>query len=156
MTYLDVVHVYSVMRAGYVPQLFSLRLPNPDIVYELMRKASAQALIYDTSLSIDFSGCPVPTHKAVFASTSDNADVSLPDIRREVRDTDVAIIFHTSGSTSGSPKLVRCNYRWLDCAIRKTCYLAKPKDEDRHDVLVWMYVLSLQHPAHTMLITAYV
>ncbi|OBZ80035.1 hypothetical protein A0H81_00897 [Grifola frondosa] len=30
MTYLDVLHIYGVARAGYIPQLSLLRLPNPD------------------------------------------------------------------------------------------------------------------------------
>ncbi len=65
LAYPDVLSIYGVLRAGFIPQLFSLRLPEPDMIYELMHKANAKALIYDRSLQVDLSRCPVPLHEAI-------------------------------------------------------------------------------------------
>ena len=137
MTYRDVLTIYGVLRAAYVPELFSLRLPNPDMVYELMHKADARALIYDQSLDADVSQCPVPLHASVPDSLADveqDESLALPT----GQDEDKVMIFHTSGSTSGSPKLVRCSYRWFDCIIRKAWFATKPHSSPRQDVTVWM------------------
>ncbi|KAF8991326.1 hypothetical protein BDQ17DRAFT_1370992, partial [Cyathus striatus] len=47
--YTDVLHIYGISHAGYVPQLFNLHLPNPEVVYELLQRAGAKALIYLSS-----------------------------------------------------------------------------------------------------------
>ena len=52
-------------RAGYVPQLFSLRLPNPDVVYELLRRAGAHALVFDPAFESIVVNCPIPAELAV-------------------------------------------------------------------------------------------
>jgi hypothetical protein len=37
-TYTDVLHI---SRAGYIPQMFSLKFPNPTVFHELLRRAGA-------------------------------------------------------------------------------------------------------------------
>ena len=44
MSYVDILYIYAIARAGYIPQLFSLRLPNPDVVYELLEKAKGLSI----------------------------------------------------------------------------------------------------------------
>ena len=103
-------------------QLFSLRLPNPDIIYELLRKADARALIFEPSYRnlLSNGSCPVPFHSAVAVSESEIDGLQLPSVQETtLRPEDVMMIFHTSGSTSGSPKLVPCSLRWLDNIISK-------------------------------------
>ncbi|KAG6849864.1 hypothetical protein H0H93_004213 [Arthromyces matolae] len=117
-SYADVLHIYGISRAGYTPQLFSLRLPNPTVIYELLQRANAKALVHEDSFMSGLTECPVPTYLAAPAEVVD-ANVVLPTLT-EVDEFETAFIFHTSGSTSGSPKLVRCNYRWLNCAVRKS------------------------------------
>lgn len=137
MTYVDVLHIYGIARAGYIPQLFSLRLPNPDVVDELLRKADAKALIYDLSYVSAASTFSVPVHPAAFAERPDAEDTVLyNDFVPE--GSDIAMIFHTSGSTSGSPKLVRCTYKWLDAIVSKAYHTSIPRDHERQDVTVWM------------------
>lgn len=115
-TYSDVIHIYGVSRAGYVPQLFSLRLPNPVVIYELLAKAGAMALVCDSVTSGFVVGnSPVPVLQApTFCdiNPSLHTEPSLPLPSHEA--SECAFIFHTSGSTSGSPKLVPCDYRcWM-------------------------------------------
>lgn len=138
MTYLDVLCIYGILRAGYIPQLFSLRLPNPEVIYELIHKGDAKALIYDRSLAANISSCPVPVHDAVPSSLADLDSVPLPELTSRRHDEDIAIIFHTSGSTSGSPKLVRCNWKWVDAVVRKAHFASKPKTPGKLDVTVWL------------------
>ncbi|KAJ3773865.1 hypothetical protein FB446DRAFT_665977 [Lentinula raphanica] len=152
-TYADVLHIYGISRAGYVPQLFSLRLPNPVVIYELLAKAKASALVCDSVTSGFIDGnCHVPVLQAPSFSEIDfSALFSEPSPVLPVFDpSDLAFIFHTSGSTSGSPKLVPCNYRWLDAVARKANQTAVPKDSNRQDVTTWLG--SMCHIGQTVLL----
>lgn len=139
-TYSDVIHIYGVSRAGYVPQLFSLRLPNPVVIYELLARAGATALICDSVTSgFVAENSPVPVLRAPsFCDINPSLypEPSLPLSSHEA--SECAFIFHTSGSTSGSPKLVPCDYRWLDAAAGKASQLCMPRDSNKQDVSTWM------------------
>lgn len=137
LTYTDLLHIYGMSRAGYVPQLFSLRLPNPEVIFELLHKANAKALVYDSSFANVVKDSPVPSHLAVGAAGVAPMDEPLPAMPHTSID-DTAFFFHTSGSTSGSPKLVAYSYRWFDSAIRKSYQIMKPRNPDRQDVTTWM------------------
>ncbi|KAJ3891354.1 hypothetical protein GG344DRAFT_76959 [Lentinula edodes] len=139
-TYSDVLHIYAVSRAGYIPQLFSLRLPNPVVIYELLAKANASALICDSLTSGFIDGnCPIPVlHAPVFTDIDFALSSEPAPLFPACGPSDCAFIFHTSGSTSGSPKLVPCNYRWLDAVARKANQTAVPRDSNRQDVSTWL------------------
>ena len=126
-------------RAGYIPQMFSLRLPNPIVIFELLQKAGARALVCEPSFNVDLSGCPIPTHSATQVREPDVADVTLPPLRTDYAASDLVFIFHTSGSTSGSPKLVPCNRRWLDNIVTKSKQMAQVRSTRGQDVTVAMY-----------------
>jgi acyl-CoA synthetase (AMP-forming)/AMP-acid ligase II len=147
MTYTDVLHIYGVSRAGFIPQLFSLRLPSPEVIFELMRKANAKALIFDASFESALHHSPVPVFLAANINTVDVANERLPKIPLISSGDDTVFIFHTSGSTSGSPKLVPCSYAWLNTIIDKTRQTSTPKLPGRRDVTVWMG--SMCHIAQT-------
>ncbi|KAF8078511.1 hypothetical protein FPV67DRAFT_58582 [Lyophyllum atratum] len=134
-TYADVLHIYGVSRAGYIPQLFSLRLPNPSVIYELLQRGQAKTLIHDTTFASTLEECPVPTHLVITPETVDSE--VLPPLS-DMGEDDIAFIFHTSGSTSGSPKLVPCSYRWLNSAVHKSHQASRPRSLQRQDVTVWM------------------
>ncbi|PPQ95816.1 hypothetical protein CVT26_015925 [Gymnopilus dilepis] len=136
-TYIDVLHIYGISRAGYIPQLFSLRLPNPSVIYELLQKANARALIYDPSFESLLADCPVPTHCILRSEKVGRVDEALPDIR-EFKEDDIAFYFHTSGSTSGSPKLVPTSFRWMSTVVVKSRHISMPQNPERQDVTVCM------------------
>jgi acyl-coenzyme A synthetase/AMP-(fatty) acid ligase len=73
---------------------------------------------------------------------------SLPTLRER----DTVFIFHTSGSTSGIPKLVPCSSSWLDSAITKSHQIAMPSGRTKRnqDVTVWMG--SMCHIAQTFML----
>ncbi|GBE77847.1 hypothetical protein SCP_0107290 [Sparassis crispa] len=140
MTYFDVLHIYGLSRAGYIPQLFSLCLSNPDVIYELLQKSKGKAIIYDSSFHSLLCHSPVPTHAAVDVDCLDVEDTPLPSHTAKHRGDDTVMIFHTSGSTSGCPKLVSCSYAWWDTIISKAGQVMKPVSHEKHrqDVAVWM------------------
>jgi acyl-CoA synthetase (AMP-forming)/AMP-acid ligase II len=138
MTYRDVLNIYGLSRAGYIPQLFSIRLPNPEVVLELLTKADAKALIYDSQFQSMTSSFPLPVHLAIEKRDVTCFESDLPPIRTTSNPDELVFIFHTSGSTSGSPKLVPCNSRWLNAIIEKAKVTSAPRNPPRQDVFSWM------------------
>ena len=69
MTYVDILYIYAIARAGYIPQLFSLRLPNPDVIYELLERAEGKAMVYEPELENMLAGCPVPAYRVACSAT---------------------------------------------------------------------------------------
>ena len=139
IAYTDVLHVYGITRAGYIPQMFNLRLSNPTVIFELLQKTGARALVCDPSAHVDLSGCPVPNYSDIQVRDRDVPDVVLPPLRIDRSASDLVFIFHTSGSTSGSPKLIPCNRRWVDSIIAKSKQLAQVRSTRGQDVVVAMY-----------------
>jgi acyl-CoA synthetase (AMP-forming)/AMP-acid ligase II len=146
MAYQDVLHIYGLSRAGYVPQLFSIRLPNPDVVFELLTKAGAKALIFDSQFQSLTTSFPLPVHLAIEKRDMTPFEYDLPLVRPTSNPDKAVFVFHTSGSTSGSPKLVPCNSRWLDAIVAKAKVTSAPINPRRQDVSVWMYVHYLLLP----------
>ncbi|KAI0645753.1 acetyl-CoA synthetase-like protein [Trametes meyenii] len=154
MTYLDALHIYGIARAGYIPQLFSLKLPNPELVYELLGRAGAQALVFDPSFgSAVTDSCPVPAEVAVDIRMVDVGDVALPSLWVPSKGDDVLMIYHTSGSTSGSPKLVPCTAEWMKSAVSKAAHITSPEDTSRRDVVLWLG--SMCHTPQPFMLTGY-
>ncbi|EMD35402.1 hypothetical protein CERSUDRAFT_116175 [Gelatoporia subvermispora B] len=161
MVYNDWCHIYGIARAGYIPQLFSLRLPNPDLIYEIMQKANAQALLYEPSYDSMLTSSPFSIHATIDIRGRDLGSLPLPPLFKPSSPSDIVMIFHTSGSTSGCPKLVPCNYQWLDTMISKAREISKPLSPGRQDVTncigsmchigqTFMLLGSLQHGACTI------
>ncbi|KAK0198477.1 hypothetical protein F5146DRAFT_1019766 [Armillaria mellea] len=124
-TYIDLLHIYGISRAGYIPQMFSLRLPNPDVIFELLHRANAKALIFDSSFQDVLKNTSLPIHLALNTVEAALTAGPLPTLPHCAPD-DIALLFHTSGSTSGSPKLVPCTQ------------ISKPFSPNRQDVTTWM------------------
>lgn len=138
MTYVDVLHIYSIVRAGYIPQLFSLRLPNPDVIFELLQKSNGKALIFDASFGNVPPQDAVHTYLAVDARAEQPSNFVLPPIQEGKNGDETLMIFHTSGSTSGRPKLIPCSYAWWDFNMAKAREATKPHNPARKDVASWM------------------
>jgi len=90
-------------------------------------------LVCEPSFQVDPSGCPVPNRPAIQVSEQNVEDVVLPPLRTDHSASDLVFIFHTSGSTSGSPKLVPCNRQRVDNAV------AKAKQRTKRGVTTAMY-----------------
>ncbi|KAJ7070925.1 hypothetical protein C8F01DRAFT_1206578 [Mycena amicta] len=136
-SYEDVLNIYAISRAGFTPQLFSLRLPSPEVIFELIHAAGAKAIVYESAFGDALENCPVPAHLAVVHETVSATACVLPPLPAPAADA-IAFYFHTSGSTSGRPKLVPCTHRWLESIIMKSNQTCRPLDSRRQDVTVWM------------------
>ncbi|KAG7090013.1 hypothetical protein E1B28_011634 [Marasmius oreades] len=119
--YLDAVHVYSIQRAGYVPHTFS-RLPSIEVIKDLLKESDTRALIRASQFKdILASIQDVPVYDAVTSLDFGEVGSSpkLPPLERPTNPNDMSIIAHTSGSTSGRPKLVRATHCWVNDMIQK-------------------------------------
>ncbi|EKM58135.1 uncharacterized protein PHACADRAFT_206972 [Phanerochaete carnosa HHB-10118-sp] len=107
----DLLNISSVSAAGYVPQLFSPVFP-PDMTRALLALSGARALIYDAHALLDVpASSSIPTVAALDADVLDALagepkqgleEADLP----EVSGRQTAVIFHSSGTTCGMPKLI--------------------------------------------------
>lgn len=136
--YNDVLQIYGMSRAGYIPQLFSLRLPNSTVIFELLSKTNAKALVYDASFESLLAHSSIPGYLALGIDMVDSMHAPLPEMPTVEHGDQTVLIQHTSGSTSGSPKLVPCSATWMDAITSKAYQLRRPKDNERQDVGVWM------------------
>ncbi|KAJ7038080.1 hypothetical protein C8F04DRAFT_1325965 [Mycena alexandri] len=136
-TYNDVLNIYGMSRAGFVPQLFSLRLPSPEVIFELLQKANAKALVYESAFAPVLRESPVPAYLAIRPEDIEATGYPLPELPR-AKPEDIAFFFHTSGSSGGSPKLVPCSHRWLEATVMKSNQTCVPQNPERQDVTVWM------------------
>ncbi|KAF9070814.1 hypothetical protein BDP27DRAFT_1323044 [Rhodocollybia butyracea] len=132
--YLDLVHVYAISRAGYIPQLINL-FQNADysVIQGPIEQANTRALIYESIYSHTVRDIPIPSFTTVTLACP-TSDYLLPDLP-DVTGSDLAIIFQTSGSTSGKSKIVPCNYSWLDGVVRKATI--GPRSSGKLDVVCW-------------------
>jgi acyl-CoA synthetase (AMP-forming)/AMP-acid ligase II len=147
MTYQDVLHVFGVSRAGYIPQLLHFhRSSSKSLIVELLRRSNSLALICDVShaqlnrdASSPFGSLPIP----VYAS-SDLRQVGvpashcrLPKIEDLVADPNgVAFVLHTAGTTMGIPALVPYTHRIVDSIMRRAQLIVAPTSSRRQDTYV--------------------
>ncbi|KAH6886823.1 hypothetical protein B0T10DRAFT_490379 [Thelonectria olida] len=126
-SYGDLVHVWGLSRSGFIPQLFSLRMTDPSVVYELLKKAGAVALLHDASYESFLHDSPVLTIPAgnIPRITDSSSQPLLPPICESSNAEDVSMIFHTSGSTSGVPNLVPITVQWLDALFSKIPHFSR-------------------------------
>lgn len=116
-------------------------IPNPDVAFQMLARGGARALVYDPSSGTVIRNPPVPTHPANKIEDEDRHVVQnfeLPKIAESGKEEDIVVIFHTSGSTSGMPKLVRGSRKWLGCGIWKSCLGFRAKNPDKQDVFNWL------------------
>ena len=68
----------------------------------------------------------------------DVGDKLLPPLWVPPTGDEIVMIYHTSGSTSGSPKLVPCTADWVNATVEKAACVTRPRCAERQDVTVWM------------------
>ncbi|KZT05903.1 acetyl-CoA synthetase-like protein [Laetiporus sulphureus 93-53] len=139
-TYVDVLHIYGIARAGFIPQLISLRLPNAEVILELLNLSKGKAIVHDASFTSPLRRCPLPVYAAVDVREASPVAIDLPPVVEGSDADDIIMLFHTSGSTSGRPKLVPCTYAWWSTTIMKAGQIMRPKTRStsRQDTAVCM------------------
>jgi acyl-coenzyme A synthetase/AMP-(fatty) acid ligase len=108
--YEDLINILGLSAAGYVPQLFSVVFPNPVVIWDLLSNSNAKALILDEQFASNAEQSLVPTSAALtlsdLANYADNPSSQTAAVSQE----DIAVIVHSSGTTSGTPKLIRTTH----------------------------------------------
>ncbi|KAJ7709507.1 acetyl-CoA synthetase-like protein [Mycena rosella] len=112
--YSDLVNLYAISAAGFVPQVFSVKFSRPGrtIILDLLAACDGTALVLDPSFSDAVNDTAIPILEIPALS-------SLPPVAPGTLEapsadsTETAMIFHTSGTTGGTPKPVRCNHDWM-------------------------------------------
>ncbi|KAF5632225.1 acetyl synthetase, partial [Fusarium tjaetaba] len=121
ITYLDLLHIWGISRAGCVPQLISAHLTTNAVVRELLSEAKATGLIHDPAIAVSV-GKDVFTFPTVDLLGLAVEESPLAEVVSPTSGEEIVFILHSSGSTSGKPKLVPATTRWLDCNIHKAQY----------------------------------
>ncbi|KAL0568980.1 hypothetical protein V5O48_012989 [Marasmius crinis-equi] len=143
---IDFVHIYGLVRAGYIPLPSSLMPQSIGAVQALLENSGARGLIYEEGYFDSAQSLPskIPDLNVypAFTSTRDiraNELVgSIPDLP-EALTNDVKYIFHSSGTTSGIPKQVPWIARAVDALTRKASLVMTPaSDRTTQDVVSWI------------------
>jgi acyl-coenzyme A synthetase/AMP-(fatty) acid ligase len=146
LDYNDATLIFGISRAGYTLQLISLSIPTVEAVFDVAQRAESKIIIYDSSQKdlINAVSNPIPTHcrdlKAhqELLHNSSPSDEGLPVLDELAADPNaVVFILHTSGSTSGVPKLVPWTYQWLDHNITKLI-VGDEYTSNKQSVNTWM------------------
>ncbi|KAF8486688.1 hypothetical protein JB92DRAFT_3256897 [Gautieria morchelliformis] len=140
-TYSDVITIFAISRAGFIPQMFGFELPNTRIVYELLAKGAGKAIVHDPAKTtlLRESGTTRPCYVATDYTTISDADIAafpLPDLPPAKPD-DYLFIYHSSGSVSGMPKDVPQTNQWLETVQHKSRDAFCSGDFDTQDVFIW-------------------
>ncbi|KAF5686192.1 acetyl synthetase [Fusarium denticulatum] len=154
ITYLDLLHIWGISRAGCVPQLISAHLTSNTVVSELLSESKAKGLIHDAAIAVSV-GEDVFTFPAVDFLGLAVEESPLAEIISPTSGEEIVFILHSSGSTSGKPKLVPATTRWLDCNIRKAQHFTfrDPAAEYQETVVANG---SFCHVANTLALISYV
>ncbi|KAI0720815.1 acetyl-CoA synthetase-like protein [Cerioporus squamosus] len=127
---------YRCLILGYTPQLFgSGDFTDVSVIYELLAKSGGKALVIDPSrlpvnpspdtvqsppshiVPLDDAGMLAVIAELKAAGREDElkfSQQSLAPVRRD----DLAVMFHSSGTTGGMPKIIPSTYKMLDAVIR--------------------------------------
>ncbi|KAF4333127.1 hypothetical protein FBEOM_13075 [Fusarium beomiforme] len=125
-SYEDLLHIWGISRAGYIPQLISLRMTDPTVAHELLTAAGAAALVHDPFLTSALHHSTLTTFPAGgLLSRLGSKNLPLDPLEKISDGDQVLMLYHTSGSTSGLPKLVPITARWIDCLIQKFSIISK-------------------------------
>ncbi|KAJ6552813.1 acetyl-CoA synthetase-like protein [Mycena capillaripes] len=112
-SYSDLVTLYAISAAGFVPQVFSVKFSRPGraIVVDLLTDCNGKALVLDPSFSdaVKDTVIPVMQIPALLDLPSETPTFEVPSAEND----DIAMIFHSSGTTSGKPKPVRWSHEGL-------------------------------------------
>lgn len=92
------------MAAGFIPQLFSVVFANREVVWDLLSHSGAKALGFDHTFLEAVADSPLKSMSTI----------EVPEILW----SDTAMIVHSSGTTSGMPKLIPATHGWLTAFVQ--------------------------------------
>jgi acyl-CoA synthetase (AMP-forming)/AMP-acid ligase II len=132
--YTDIVHIMGLIATGLVPQVHFERshtsstidyayqlfssIFSPTTILGLLSQSKAKALVVDPEFRSDASPVNIPVFSTLdYTAFEQTPDVMLGELPK-VLPTDPAVIVHSSGTTSGVPKLIVQSHQWVQSAIK--------------------------------------
>lgn len=113
--YEDLVNILGISGAGYTPQLFSVVFASTAVVWDLLARSGAKCLVYDEAFASSITSAAVPLLPSLtflYFERMPDSLISLGDIP-SVAPHDTAFIVHSSGTTSGTPKIIPASHLWV-------------------------------------------
>ena len=136
-----VIYTVALARLSYIPQICPMTLTHPEIIFALMEKAGSRMILYGPSLENATTDCPFPKMALTPIETleSPSSDVTLPAIEDlSSSPSDFCFIYLTSGSTSGSPKVVPLTQKFISIYYKTQFGIwLDGKSFDTQDVFIW-------------------
>lgn len=126
----DLINSIAISALGYTPQFFGGYFSNVNVVLELLAKSGGKAIITDSTYSEEVlsAGVKVPhftplEYDQLSQLVSDAAATGkLEELvfapAQPVGVDDLAVLFHSSGTTGGSPKIIPNTYKMLKAVIK--------------------------------------
>ncbi|KZP27573.1 acetyl-CoA synthetase-like protein [Athelia psychrophila] len=116
-TYPDVITIFALSRAGFIPQMMPFEMPNSTLALSLLAKTDAQAIVHSSEKTEAILDTGTKLHRfedVNFAHVLevDVAHIPLP-VLPEAKPESIVWLYHTSGSVSGIPKVVPIMNKWL-------------------------------------------
>ncbi|CAA7266896.1 unnamed protein product [Cyclocybe aegerita] len=142
--YSDTVNIMGLMLAGFIPQLFSTNFPNEEVIWDLMEKSGANVLIYDEDFKDKVTSCRVSLISALTETSVTHENTASFAFTPFASGGGTALIVHSSGTTSGMPKLIPVTHSWVTAFI-KIKYPAALKQGDFDDANVTNTIGNLAH-----------
>jgi acyl-CoA synthetase (AMP-forming)/AMP-acid ligase II len=142
MTYQDVLHVFGISRAGYVPLLLHFhRVPSRGLLTEILQHEKCPALICEVShVQLHRDSLPrIPVYEnSDLRRVGVPSQSRLPKIEELVANPNaVAFVLHTAGTSTGTPKLVPYTYRTIDSIMKtRAQVIAAPASRRRQDTYI--------------------
>ncbi|GJJ09091.1 hypothetical protein Clacol_003313 [Clathrus columnatus] len=133
-TYTDALHIFSLLRVGYIPCLMWTYIKDVDVIQSQFEEANARIVACDTKIvegwkQLEKAGIkviPFSTFEEIIENASPTVDLSiLPPLDVYGNGDDIILIAHSSGSTSGRPKVVKWTRRWIDANAQKSQIIGK-------------------------------
>jgi len=129
------------MKAGYVPQPLTI-IPTATFILSLLQKPDSEAVIYEPpyeAKALELStNLDIPSYRALDSIPDLSSGTTLLDLP-QTQAEDIAIYFHSSGSTSGMPKIIPGTFHWLDGIVKRAVNMpARSKILGKVDVCSWM------------------
>ncbi|KAF7371299.1 Acetyl-CoA synthetase-like protein [Mycena sanguinolenta] len=118
--------MYALCRAGYIPDMLTISVTNPEVISEMLRENDARALLHASNLDLPVD-CGIFSLTPVLNFETLESDIDLPSVR-VYNATDVAFINHTSGSTT-KPKAVVCTNKWFESVYSSWTSVWNPAEE---------------------------
>ncbi|GJJ14653.1 hypothetical protein Clacol_008919 [Clathrus columnatus] len=126
----DMLHIFGIMKAGYIPHILLSDITNLEVVRALFKDTDCGAILYTPSasgegLSKDFVCHPIMDTEEI--EISEDSSIVIPfDSESVLNEGDTVVIVHTSGSTSGRPKIVHIRQKWFEANHHKSI-MRKPR-----------------------------